>query len=197
MNIYTQTRTFGEMCSEQMNLTLEVFGHSNSRHVWGRPNKLFRRRISEARWWKCYGLELLCCLRDWAACTHWFNYEFCIISKSAWGLCEAICPRVEIEAEMDPEKEEMEGYRMGLVKIQIWILLKYVFVWGWGFNTDDLVLSTHFKLFLGFNVVPHLDKHVWQMSKCKWDGSFMQEIPWTSCNWKNFAWKSNQKISAS
>lgn len=106
MNIKAKTRPFGIKHSGWPHSKLSCLATVTEDMSGTDHRQLFRRSGSCQLWSMMVEMGwfwgLLCCLRDWAACSHWSYYEFSIIWLSAWRLCEAICLKVEAEQEVEP-----------------------------------------------------------------------------------------------
>lgn len=85
--VYAQAVHFGITRSDQMN--------QRPRTAFEQRNLIWTSIAVEMSWF-----GLLCCLRDRAACSHWFHSEFSLISKTSWSSW-TICLKFEVKLEVD------------------------------------------------------------------------------------------------
>lgn len=130
MNIKAKTRPFGLKHSGWPHSKLSCLATVTEDMSGTDQRQLFRRSGSCQLWSMMVEMGwfwgLLCCLRDWAACSHWSYYEFSIIWLSAWRLCEAICLKVEAEQEVEPfngimiQNVQVTAPRQGSKRKKMW-----------------------------------------------------------------------------
>lgn len=91
-------------------------------------------------------MRSVCCLRDQPACSDWFKYEFCIISKSAWRQCEAICPEWKLNWKWTFQQDDDPKITKSNKKNKMGSSRRIGFMWGnksqhWQVKMEEICIN--------------------------------------------------------